>query len=63
MARNSSSVSVSKAGGTGGKGIAYGGIPINGIGGSTNGAPGNKGTAVVFVACNGEAVKQVWSLT
>lgn len=41
-------MSVSKAGGIGGKGIAYGGIPMNDIGGSTNGDPGTSGTAVVF---------------
>lgn len=55
MARSSSSVSVSRAGGTGGRGIAYGGIPMNGIGGSTSGDPGINGTAVVFVAFKVEA--------
>lgn len=55
MARSSSSVSVSRAGGTGGRGIAYGGIPMNGIGGSTSGDPGINGTAVVFVAFKLEA--------
>lgn len=51
MARSSSSVKVSRAGGTGGRGIrrVEGGIPKNGIGGKTNpGAPGIIGRAAEF---------------
>lgn len=49
---------MSRAGGAGGKGIAYGGIPMKGIGGNTNGAPGINGTAVVFAAFKVEAVEK-----